>query len=192
MNTSLSFPLSSRLAVIIGDRATIPRMLEAAAELALAGPLQVVDGGNCFNAYPVARHLRRRTAAVHAALGRIRLARAFTCYQMVTLLQNLQPGDQPVMALDLLQTFYDENVRMAESRRLLERCIVQLTRLSRAAPVLVSARPPAEVCATRLPLLHILQEAAEALYFAVESSSAAQPAPLPLPGMETSLGLTEG
>ncbi len=77
------------------------------------------------------------------ALRRISLARAFTCYQMLTLL-NQTPAipQQPTIVLDLLATFYDESVRADEALRRLENCLAYLRRLSAQAPVVVSARPP--------------------------------------------------
>ena len=77
------------------------------------------------------------------ALARISLARAFTCYQMLTLLSETPAiPQQPTLALDLLATFYDESVRADEALRLLESCLADLRRLSTQAPVVVSARPP--------------------------------------------------
>jgi len=77
------------------------------------------------------------------ALAHITLARAFTCYQMLTLLSETPAiPHQPTLALDLLATFYDESVPAAEALRLLERCLADLRRLSAQAPMVVSARPP--------------------------------------------------
>jgi hypothetical protein len=84
-----------------------------------------------------------RPRSLKEALARITLARAFTCYQMLTLLSETPAiPHQPTLALDLLATFYDESVPAAEALRLLERCLVDLRRLSAQAPVVVSARPP--------------------------------------------------
>ena len=63
-------------------------MLDLAAQLAAHGPLRVLDGGNQFNVYPVARAIRRQTPDLNAALQRIVLSRAFTCYQMVVMLDE--------------------------------------------------------------------------------------------------------
>lgn len=145
-------------------------LMNLAARLALEGPLRVLDGGNRFNAYQCSRDLARYLTAHPAqvdesqsglalpgtaaqevgrphtwkqALERISLARAFTCYQMLTLLGETPPLLQrPTLALDLLATFYDESVRADEALHLLERCLGDLRRLSAQAPVVVSARPP--------------------------------------------------
>lgn len=168
------------------------RLLELAAELLLAAALQqaavpeqvpptagaeqgrrlqqgrllVLDGGNCFNVYPVARALRRRTPQVTAALRQIQVARAFTCFEMASLLQRqaievaaaevatapppqaVMPGTVAVLVLDLLGNFRDENVPLAERQRLLHTCLPHLRRLAQAGPLLVSSRP-ADPCLTQ-------------------------------------------
>jgi hypothetical protein len=112
--------------------------------------LRVLDGGNCFNAYVVAQILRpallaqqarQQTQEVEAALERIRVARAFTCYQMVTLLDETPTTPIATLVLDLLATFRDETVPLAERQRLLEYCLERLKCLAPAAPLIVSASP---------------------------------------------------
>jgi len=147
-----------RLSLVLGAHAAAVPMLELAARLAARGPLRVLDGGNRFNVYPEARSLRRLTADSAAALARIQLARAFTCYQMLTLLGESPAVVCPTLALDFLATFYDENVPLRESARLLNLALVELRRLSQDAPVVISARRPPEAGASRLPLLEMLQE----------------------------------
>jgi len=66
-----------------------------------------------------------------------------------------------------------------ESRRLLAGCITHLQRLSQAAPVVVSARPPAAPFPERRVLLETLQEAA---------AGAWQLEPLPAPQAQTLWG----
>ena len=109
------------------------------ARLACAGPLLVLDGGNCFQAHRLARLLGRHTSNLEAALGNIYVARAFTCYQVLTLLAETPAASVPTLVLDLLSTFHDESVPLSERRRLLEASVQQLRRLSSRAPTLVSA-----------------------------------------------------
>lgn len=157
---SLHPPLTNRLVVVAAPQGGGQLMLELAARLALEGPLQVLDGGNQFNAYPVARLIRRHTPELTAALQNVSLARGFTCYQMAALLAECTAGVNPVLVLDLLSTFYDENVPMVEARRLLAACIHQLQRLSLTAPVVVGARPTNELNPGRRPLFEQLVAAA--------------------------------
>jgi hypothetical protein len=142
MNT-LPEPAPGHLWLVLAHHAARQPMLDLAARLAQRGVLRVLDGGNSFNAYTVARNLGRIVgggAALQSALGRIHIARAFTCYQVLTLLGETPAVPHPTLVLDLLATFYDENVELYESRRLLEKCTQHLLRLSRLAPVVVSAR----------------------------------------------------
>ena len=132
-----------------------PLMNSFAARLALSGTVRVLDGGNSFDALSVARQVRRRTADLEAALGRLSVARAFTCHQMVTLLSEQPASKKPVLVMDLLATFCDESVPVIERSRLLDQALVELRRLSRAAPLAASAvHLPQEGIDSRLPLGH--------------------------------------
>ena len=159
MNT-LSFPLSNQLVVVVAPHAAMPMMVEIAARLALNGTVRVLDGGNRFNVYPVAQAVRRLTPRLEETLSHITLSRAFTCYQVVTLLQETLARPVPTLVLDILSTFLDESVTLAESQRLLQVSLEQLTRLSLTAPVVVSVKPLLALSAERMPLLDALSEAA--------------------------------
>jgi hypothetical protein len=111
------------------------------ARLGAAGVVRVLDGGNRFDAHGIARAVRRQTSDLYAALERIWIARAFTCYQMLALLAQIPTGPEPVLVLDLLSTFYDESVPEAERRRLLVEGLAHLQRLGRQAAVAVTATP---------------------------------------------------
>ena len=117
----------------------------------------MLDGGNRFNAYPVAHAVRRQNQDPRAALNRIHLSRAFTCYQVDALLTEWQPVTYPTLVFDLLATFYDESVNLPESRRLLLRVLWQLEQLSKLGPVVVSTRMPATICAERMVLYEMLK-----------------------------------
>ncbi|MGD9092989.1 MAG: hypothetical protein PVF74_09070 [Anaerolineales bacterium] len=116
-------------------------VLNLAARQSQHAPLRVLDGGNRFNAYVVAQTLRQQTTDVESALKRIYIARAFTCYQVVTLLHETLAAPLPTLVLDLLATFRDESVSLEERYRLLHTCTIQLNRLADQAPLLVSVTP---------------------------------------------------
>jgi hypothetical protein len=110
----------------------MPRREEIAAlsaELALCGPVTVLDGGNCFPFYRFARLVRAKTLEGAFAARRLFIRRAFTCYQMLELLESTPALDQPYLVLDPLATFYDEQIPEREVRRLLDACLVQINRL---------------------------------------------------------------
>ena len=129
------------LVVVCAPHAAREAVSTLAAELALHGSLTVLDGGNRFQPYRVARLLRQQTADIDRAAKRLFIRRAFTCYQVLALLEGTPALRQPYLVLDLLSSFYDENVRDREAGRLLEACLVQVERLCRQAPLLVTLAP---------------------------------------------------
>jgi hypothetical protein len=128
--------------------------------LAERGPLTVLDGGNRFNAYLVARGARGQADL----LERITVSRAFTCYQMLTLLEATLCLPRPILALDLLNTFYDESVKAHERRRLLMGCIVHLDRLSRQAGGAVTVHPPAVPSPAAIEFVRMLESHAADMF----------------------------
>jgi hypothetical protein len=128
--------------VIAPHRAQRQMMTILIARLALTGQVRLVDAGNCFDGYGLARQLRQQTSYWQQALGRVSVARAFTCYQVETLLSESVSDFSPVLVLNLLDTFYDENVKLTERLRLLDVSLAELRRICRTASVAVSASLP--------------------------------------------------
>ncbi len=146
-------------------------MLACAAYLALSTPLRVLDGGNRFNAREVARLLRHLNAPdLYRSLSGIQVRRAFTCYQMAALLDDTPPSSQPCLAIDLLDTFYDESAPLPERRSLAERSVQQLRSLSSQGPTIASVRPPQPPEADPTGLLEIVQESADFLWLPEETA----------------------
>jgi hypothetical protein len=141
---SLALPHANQLYVVIGSQSATNRLLELAARLALRGPLLLIDCGNRASPLYLTRALRRLTADPVSVLANMQTARAFTCYQVVTLLSDAarRPIHQPVLVFDLLATFYDESVPNREARRLFEHSLHCIDRLHRFAPAVISAQPP--------------------------------------------------
>jgi hypothetical protein len=164
MNT-LPEPVPGRLWVVSTPHSAIRLLLDLAARLALESSLRVLDCGNCFNVYTVTQVLHQRTSHTTAALRRISVARAFTCYQVTTLLESTPQDATPTLVLDLLGTFHDESVALGERQRLLDRNVAALRRLSRQGSVMVSIHPkgPAQEQAAS-GLLETLEEAADQVW----------------------------
>lgn len=134
--------------------------LKFIAELAQTGPVRVLDGGNRFDVLTLNRELRRRDLPLYTALEHIQVARAFTCYQMTTLLEGPAPVSTPTLVLNLLATFQDENASLPERLRLLDICLHCLRKNARQTPVLVILHPqPAEE-----PFLVRVREAADRVW----------------------------
>ena len=177
---TLTFPLPNQLFVVIAPHAARSRMLDLVAQMALRGTVRILDAGNQSNVYPIAQRLRRSTVDVNAALRRIQVQRAFTCYQVAALLVEAQPAPTATLVLDFLSTFYDQDVKLAEATQLLRGCLQDLQRLAEHAPVLVSSRPPVAACAERAPLLDMLRESAAQVWEAAPDQSG-PPGPPTLP-----------
>lgn len=134
--------------------------LQFIAELAQRGPIQVLDGGNRFDLLGLNRELRRRDLPFYSALERVQVARAFTCYQMTTLLEGPAGSGTPTLVLNLLATFQDENASQTERLRLLESCLYQLRKRAHHTAVLVVVHPqPSEE-----PFLIRVREAADRVW----------------------------
>jgi len=129
--------------LISGQRnATYQKMHALIVELALAGPVKVLIGGNHYDHYGINYALAAASSHYEYILDtHIHLSRAETCYQMVELL-NQTPADQtPSLVLDLLAPFHDESVPEREINQLLFEAILELRRLNQRAKVVVSASP---------------------------------------------------
>ncbi len=118
-------------------------MLAVTTRLALAEPVCVLDAGNQFDAWQVARMARRHTADPDGVLGRLQVARAFTCYQVVSLFEQASAAAVAHVVFNLLATFCDESVPLNESYRLLKIVTGHLNRLRDSTPVVIlSVYPP--------------------------------------------------
>ena len=105
----------------------------------------VVDAANAFDPYRLVREARGRGIGRAAALCRVRVARAFTSHQLVRLLQEELPGElEPlslVLVLGPVTLFYDEQIPLAERRRLFTDMVAILATYKSTAPLLL-LQPP--------------------------------------------------
>ena len=151
-----------RLTLFWGAQTPTRTLLAALTAVAAGGRrLRVFDGGNRFDGYFVARLARRLSPQPDAVLRRIQLSRAFTCFQLAELIETAPAGPEPLFALDLLATFYDESVPLRDTERLLATTIAHLKRLAAAGPVIVGASEPRTLVKGRWTLLDQLHAAAE-------------------------------
>ena len=105
----------------------------------------VVDAANAFDPYRLVREARGRGIARSAALSRVRVARAFTSHQLVRLLKEELPGELDsrslVLVLGPVRLFYDEQIPLAERRRLFMNMVDILAIYKERAPLLL-LQPP--------------------------------------------------
>ena len=127
----------------------------------------VLDGANSFNAYFVARLARRWGFAPETILERIKLSRAFTCYQMKELVTRRlasalsPPQGTAIFCLGLLETFYDEDVKMVDAVPMIKMISANFATLARRGyTILITAREPRAEQKDRLVLLNLLKASA--------------------------------
>jgi hypothetical protein len=131
-----------KLIVLYTPDAARTESMTLIAELGLRGAVTILDAGNRYQPYQVAMLLRRKTVDISTAANRLFSRRAFTCYEMNTLLGSTPSLSQPYLILDLLNTFYDDHVPAHEAARLLVSCLNQIQRLLLSGPVVVTLAPP--------------------------------------------------
>ena len=160
---------SGTLGLLYGDAELTRLALYGVTQMAVDGHIVwVLDGANSFDAYWVARLARYWGSAPETVLSRIRLSRAFTCYQMATLVtQKLNASldssiPAAIVCLGLLATFYDDDVPMMDAVRLLNQIITHLSRYARDGhSILITARPPRAELRERAALFDLLKSSVD-------------------------------
>lgn len=157
-------PKAGSIALLVAPKTISPSLMEMTATLALKGAVRVIDGGNRFDGYALARSLRQHTPQIQTALKQVWLSRTFTCYQMAAVLADLPRNGRPVIILDILSTFHDENISLTKRQRLLNSCLNHLNLISQRAPVAIWARPDSPPDANNHGFLTALLERAHDIW----------------------------
>ncbi len=142
------------------------------AEMALLGPVTVLDSGNRLQPYQVTHLLRKKTVQIGEAVERVSIRRAFTCYQTLALLESAEAQPYPYLLLDLLHSFYDEQVSDREATRLVGLCMQEIRRLNQQAPLGILLAPP--MIEERTFLVEMVCEQADEIYTPVLPASPAR------------------
>ena len=141
MNALLNLPIhlhpSRRLTLVVAERYEHENITELIAALCLRGPLYVLAGSDWLPSYGLTRLIRHRTHEVRQTLNHTRMARAFTCYQLLDLIANIRPDDEPLLILDFLNTFQDDDIPLSVRLRVLRQCCGHLQRLAFRKPVVI-------------------------------------------------------
>jgi hypothetical protein len=114
--------------------------MQPLATLAQRGQLKIIDGGNHFNAYRLAKAIRSQGVDPTPILRRVYISRFFTCHQLAACLASVSMQTFPLIVLDFLATFQDENVSLYERKRLFSTCITSLKQVARNNPILVTVK----------------------------------------------------
>lgn len=144
-----TIPLPSKILALCGqNRALHPLVLQSLFLRIQRGEhLGVIVGDNYLNAYTLARLARAHDFNPATLLAQIEFSRPFTCHQLHHCIIDLVPDKQAqwraLYVLGLLDTFYDEDIRLPIAARLLQDILAQLRRIAtQGLPVLVTLAPP--------------------------------------------------
>ncbi|HEX6303344.1 MAG TPA: hypothetical protein VFZ76_04080 [Anaerolineales bacterium] len=125
--------------------------------LALRGPVHILVGGQGYDVDGILRNLRKLTPDI-TLRGHIRQRRAPTAFQMRALLKKTPAARDPLIILNFLVHYFDEDEQFWKSRYLLEDSIAELQRLSHMGPVVVTVRSPTDQEPKYLQVLNRLRE----------------------------------
>ena len=109
-----------------------------------------IDGGNEVDPYVLSAMCKRRGLDRHEMLSMVNVARAFTAYQLASLVDGFlgeearRASPSMIIISSVSDMFMDRDVRRSEGRQLLRRCadvIGGVTRASGAATVVTSHTP---------------------------------------------------
>jgi len=79
----------------------------------------------------------RYTHAINETLDHMKLVRARTRFQLLDLLKDADQQNKPILILDFLHHFYNEDVELFARDEILEQCCQYTKRLSLSNPVIV-------------------------------------------------------
>ena len=115
-------------------------LMQPLATLAQRSPLKVIDGGNHFNAYRLAKAIRAQGFDPTPILKQVYISRSFTCHQLAACLALVSSQPFPLIVLDFLATFQDENVPLYERKRLFTNCLTRLKQIALSNPILITVK----------------------------------------------------
>ncbi len=112
-----------------------------------------IDGGNSVDPYALSALCKRMRLDKRDVLSRVNISRAFTAYQLVTLiderLEEVARESSPAMVIvsSLTDMFLDKDMKWMEAYQLLRRCAEDIGRVTRAYETisLVTDRTPGHV-----------------------------------------------
>jgi len=130
------------------------KLLVDIARLAYSDELVVLDCGRKYDPSIVARAAKGQKEII----DRVKVQRAFTCYEASKLIERTPTQNKPIVILDFLTTFQDENIKINTRKYLLENSLRHIQRLSRSAGVAVSVNQP-PISSDAAPLFERLQSA---------------------------------
>ncbi len=144
--------------ILEGDRDSSSAVMHAfcAEQITMMGRVVWVDGGNVLDPLLLSRMMRSRRCSTRYSLDRVTIARAFTAYQMSSIIEDRLPGkvreESPslVMVTALSALFADPDVDGRESRELIRRSMGALVNLAAEGSTVLISGYDGPSCARRI------------------------------------------
>lgn len=128
------------LSLILTQNSARTSKTDLIAHLILKGPLFVISGDEWLPAFALPRIIRSHTTHVKRIMDHLYTVRASTCYRLLDSLLSTAPNGEPILVLELLNTFYDDDIPLRTRLLKLRDCCRELKRLSYHRPVIVMMR----------------------------------------------------
>ena len=96
-----------------------------------------IDGGNVVDPYAISSMCKRLRLDKREILSRVNISRAFTAYQLVTLIdekleeQVQSSSPSTVIVSSITEMFLDKDMKWMESHQLLRRCLDDISRITK-------------------------------------------------------------
>jgi len=104
-----------------------------------------IDGGNVFDPYLIADYSRRYGVGIGHVLRNIKVSRAFTSYQLTSLIMEKLPlalktyGSKVVIVADISRLFQASDMEEKDARRTFNKLSIFLSNLARRENILIVA-----------------------------------------------------
>ena len=165
---SASLSLASLLCV----KAQLPTQLGG-----LQSSVIFIDGGNTFRLYQIAQITQIHQLDPNKILGNIFISRAFTAYQIATLIEDhLEDAIEKykaklVIVSDLAGFFLDKDIPDFEAQRIFSQVTTFLSNFARVSKIIVIATFPPHMDSKRNTLLHDLTYAKADVVMSLKKTS---------------------
>ncbi len=114
------------------------QITELITQWVLCGSFYLIAGNNWIPDYDDLQYsVFKYTNAFNEALDNIILTRARTCFQLLDLLREADKQNKPVLILDFLHHFYNQDVKLSLQDHILQECCQYTKRLSLCNPVAI-------------------------------------------------------
>lgn len=161
---AFDFLAPRRKVLLVGDGASAIAALIAARLACEQGLVRIVCGDNRFDPYAVTRFAKSKRLRPADALRRIRIARAFTAYQLVELVERLEAhssASELVVVTGVCSAFFDEDLSHNDAARLFYQSFWKLAELAKRNRSLLLVESRALPIARRLYFLRALCQTSE-------------------------------